>query len=324
MILRRAAAAWPHGRTFPVFRPRARTRRFVRGVALAVFLAAIGSGVIGSGPPAAQGGVTQGGRASLTVMTFNIRTAGGDDGDNGWIHRRALVARTIGERVPDVAGLQEALDEQVEYLAGALPGYRWLGVDRGLNGGVGLSEYTPLFYRRDTLVPIESGTFWLGPDPDGPTGSGWRRNVSRIVTWARFHHRSSGRRLYVFNTHLTLRRGQRQIDSAARIADRVAALPPGAAVVVTGDFNAMAEVSETWRAATGRGLQDAWLLADARTGPPRTSNDFRPPEAANPGRIDWILVGGPLAVRTVETIVDHDGGRYPSDHYPVAARLELR
>ena len=258
-------------------------------------------------------------------MTFNIRTSSGNDGDNGWPHRRALVAETIARAAPDVAGLQEALDEQIRYLSAALPDYRWLGADRGLNGGIGLSEYVPIFYRRDTLIPVESGTFWLSPtNADGPTGTGWRRNVSRIVTWARFHHRETGRRLFVFNTHLTLRRGPRQAASAATIAARVAALPAGSPVIVTGDFNAIAEVSETWHEATAHGLQDAWLAAAERRGPARTSSDFRPPERANEGRIDWILVGGPIGVRSVETVIDHEGGRYPSDHYPVMARLELR
>ena len=256
-------------------------------------------------------------------MTFNIRTSGSDDGQNDWVHRRGLVADTFGRLAPDVAGLQEVLDDQVEWLAGALPGWRWLGADRGLNGGTGLSEYTPIFYQPATLIPIESGTFWLSSDPSGPTGSGWRRNVSRIVTWAHFHHRESGRRVYVFNTHLTLRRGPRQVESARRIAERAAALPAGSAVIVTGDFNAMAEISETWLAATGRGLRDAWLLAGERSGPPRTSSDFRPPELANEGRIDWILVSGPIGVRSVTTVVDHDDGRYPSDHYPVVAQLDL-
>ena len=263
--------------------------------------------------------------APLGVMTFNVRTAAGNDGDNAWPHRRALVAETIARAAPDVAGLQEALDEQIRFLAEALPDYRWLGADRGLNGGTGLSEYVPIFYRRDTLIPIESGTFWLSPTgADGPTGTGWRRNVSRIVTWARFHHRPTGRRLHVFNTHLTLRRGARQVASAATIASRVAALPPDSPVIVTGDFNAIAEVSETWRAATAQGLRDAWLAAAERLGPPRTSSDFRPPDRANEGRIDWVLVGGPIGVRSVETVIDHAGGRYPSDHYPVVARLELR
>ena len=258
-------------------------------------------------------------------MTFNIRTSGGNDGDNAWPHRRALVAETIAAAAPDVAGLQEALDEQIRFLAASLPEYRWLGADRGLNGGTGLSESVPIFYRRDTLIPIESGTFWLSPTaPDGPTGTGWRRNVSRIVTWARFHHRETRRRFYVFNTHLTLRRGPRQVASATTIASRVARLPAGSAVIVTGDFNAMAEVSDTWHAATAQGLNDAWLAAAERRGPPRTSSDFRPPEQANEGRIDWILVGGPIGVRSVETVIDHAGGRYPSDHYPVVARLELQ
>jgi len=291
-------------------------------VRTAALLVALATAALPRGGAGLAAGPQDEAPAPLTVMTFNIRTAGGNDGDNGWVHRRELVAKTMERFAPDVAGLQEALDEQVEYLADALPGYRWLGADRGLNGGTGLSEYTPIFYSRDVLIPIESGTFWLSA-ADGPTGRGWRRNVSRIVTWARFHHRGSGRRLYVFNTHLTLRRGPRQVESARRIAERVATLPAGSAVVVTGDFNAMAEISETWRAATGRGLRDAWLLAGERIGPPRTSSDFRPPELANPGRIDWILVGGPVAVRSVETVVDHDGGRYPSDHYPVVARLDL-
>ncbi len=263
--------------------------------------------------------------APLGVMTFNIRTSGGNDGGNAWPHRRELVADTIARAAPDVAGLQEALDEQIRYLVEALPDYRWLGADRGLNGGTGLSEYVPIFYRRDTLIPIESGTFWLSPTgADGPTGTGWRRNVSRIVTWARFHHRPTGRRLHVFNTHLTLRRGPRQVASAATIASRVAALPAESPVIVTGDFNALAEMSETWHAATAQGLRDAWLAAAERLGPPRTSSDFRPPDQANEGRIDWILVGGPIGVRSVETVIAHEGGRYPSDHYPVLARLELR
>ena len=58
----------------------------------------------------------------LGVMTFNIRTSGGNDGDNAWPHRRGLVAETIARAAPDVAGLQEALDEQIRYLVRCAPG----------------------------------------------------------------------------------------------------------------------------------------------------------------------------------------------------------
>ena len=256
----------------------------------------------------------------LDVMTFNIRTSNGRDGDNAWPNRKALVAETIQRFAPHVVGLQEALDEQIEYLASALPDYRWLGIDRGLNGGTGLSEYTPIFYRHGELSPIESGNFWLTSMPDRPTR---RRRASRIVTWARFHHRATGRPLYVFNTHFTLRRGQRQLDSAAMITARVGALPPDSAVIVTGDFNAVAETSDTWRALTSQGLKDVWVLAAERRGPALTSSGFGPPRERRENRIDWILVGGPIGVRSIETVLHNDQGRYPSDHYPVAARLEM-
>ena len=56
----------------------------------------------------------------LDVMTFNIRTSNIDDGDNAWPHRRELVAETIRRFEPHVIGMQEAMSEQIEYLASAL------------------------------------------------------------------------------------------------------------------------------------------------------------------------------------------------------------
>jgi len=256
----------------------------------------------------------------LQVMTFNIRTAAGRDGDDSWPFRKDLVAETIRGVDPDVIGMQEVLAEQIEFFEDALPEYRWVGVDRGLNGGTGLSEATPIFYRYAEIVPIESGTFWLGTPPDGRQ---MRRGGSRIVTWARFHHLETGRQIYVFNTHFTLREGPQQLESVARIRERIAALPEGSAVIVMGDFNALAEWSSTWREATSAGLRDAWDVADERHGPPFTSNGFGPPPAEGDARIDWILVSGPITVPSVATVVHSANGRYPSDHYPVAATLRI-
>lgn len=257
----------------------------------------------------------------LDVMTFNIRTAIGRDGDNVWPRRKELVAEAIRASDPDVLGLQEALTEQIDFLQSEMPEYRWVGVDRGLNGGIGLSEATPIFYKYGALVPIESGTFWLSDDPNPPTQ---RRRVSRIVTWARFHHIETRRQLYVYNTHFTTRRGPRQLRSAEQINARIAELPADSVVVVMGDFNAVAETGETWRVATSDGLRDAWVIAEKREGPPLTSNGFYPPLAGREGRIDWILVGGPVSVKRAVTVLHSMDGRWPSDHYPVAAELFVR
>ena len=254
---------------------------------------------------------------------METRRACGDARDS----RKELVAETIGRSNPHLVGLQEALAEQIEYLEGALPQYRWLGVDRALNGGTGLSEATPIFYRYEELIPIESGTFWLGSPPNGRStrrAGSRRRGGSRIVTWARFHHLETSRQVYVYNTHFTIREGQRQHDSADRINEHIAMLPPGSAVIVMGDFNAAAGSSETWRIATSQGLRDAWAIATERTGPAVTSNGFEPPPQGWEQRIDWILVGGPIEVPSASTIVHSVAGRYPSDHYPVLATLRVR
>ena len=255
---------------------------------------------------------------ALDVMTFNIRTAIGRDGNNSWPFRKELVLETILESDPDIVGLQEALAEQIKFLESKMPEYRWIGVDRGLNGGKGLSEATPIFYKYQEMVPIESGTFWLSDDPNPPTR---QRRVSRIVTWARFHLLETRQQIYVYNTHFTLRRGPRQLQSASQINAHIADLPPGSAVVVMGDFNAVAETSETWRVATAEGLRDAWVVAEHREGPPLTGNGFRAPREGWEGRIDWLLVGGPVSVERIETVVNSSDGRYPSDHYPVVASL---
>ena len=65
----------------------------------------------------AQGTATARGESfPLDVMTFNIRTAMGRDGDNVWHNRRDLVAETIRRSGPHVVGLQEVLTEQIKFL----------------------------------------------------------------------------------------------------------------------------------------------------------------------------------------------------------------
>jgi len=42
------------------------------------------------------------------------------------------------------------------------------------------------------------------------------------------------------------------------------------------------------------------------------------------GRIDWILVSPEVKIKKVFLIKDKPDGRYPSDHFPVMASLEIR
>ena len=134
-------------------------------------------------------------------MTFNIRTAYIDDGENAWPNRRHWSLRPSNAQRPTSSVCRKSFASRSS-IASALKDYRWIGVDRGLNGGQGLSA-TPIFYRFAELSPIESGNFWLSPTPDVPSTAEPR--LGRIVTWARFHHRATGRQFYAFNTHFSPR-----------------------------------------------------------------------------------------------------------------------
>ena len=85
--------------------------------------------------------------------------------------------------------------------------------------------------------------------------------------------------------------------------------------MLTGDFNTVPD-SATHRALT-RTLNDARLAAAKPTGPEATFYDFT---GTPDRRIDWILVRG-FTIDAFATDTDHDGRRYPSDHFPIVADL---
>jgi endonuclease/exonuclease/phosphatase family metal-dependent hydrolase len=252
----------------------------------------------------------------LRVMSFNIRLPVAADGANRWEQRKALIASTLREQHPDIIGTQELHRRQGDDIVRRLPQYAWFGRDR--RGGHD-DEYMGVFYRKDRLRVVESGDFWLSDTPEVPGSISWGNLYPRMVTWALFERSADRRRFYLFNTHLPYR----DEDDAARergarlIASRLALLPTGTPVIVTGDFNTSPD-SRTHALLTAT-LTDAWDKAPQRTGPPGTFHNFtgKPDQ-----RIDWILYRGMQPVG-VQTVISHQGGRYPSDHFPVVADFEF-
>jgi endonuclease/exonuclease/phosphatase family metal-dependent hydrolase len=59
-----------------------------------------------------------------------------------------------------------------------------------------------------------------------------------------------------------------------------------------------------------------------RIGPDGTNSGFR--GSTEGVRIDWIFYRGAVKALESETIVRSQDGRYPSDHFPVLAVLELQ
>ncbi|MBI5092349.1 MAG: endonuclease/exonuclease/phosphatase family protein [Candidatus Hydrogenedentes bacterium] len=258
---------------------------------------------------------------ALTVMSFNVRYGTADDGPNSWDRRKDVLTRTIRQCAPDVLGTQECLDFQAKYIAAALPEYAWFGVGRERDGS---GENVAIFYKKDTLVPEEKGQFWLSKAPETPGSKDWGSHSIRMVMWAKFQPKTGGSPFFYYNTHLDNGSEEARREGARLLADRIRHLPDGATAVVTGDFNDNAESSEPWHILTGEGMKDCWLAAANRIGPDVTWSAFQPPAKVSKSRIDWVLVRGSVKVESCETILYNEDGRYPSDHYPVCAKLILK
>lgn len=265
-------------------------------------------------------GLTGGGAAQaqdVRVMTFNVRFPNPDDGANVWPARRATFIRTVREADADLIGTQELFQSQGEDLVRALPRYRWFGRDRY---GAHRNEHMGIFYRRDRLRLVRSGDFWLSDTPETPGTMSWGANLPRLVNWGVFETIGAAPcRFLMADTHFAHRGGEDDAArdrSAALIVERLPTIAKGLPIVLTGDLNTTPD-SDAYRRLTAM-FADASRGARTPGGPAGTYHDF----TGTPDRwIDYILVKGfrPLSATVLTT---HDGARYPSDHFPIVARLK--
>jgi endonuclease/exonuclease/phosphatase family metal-dependent hydrolase len=253
----------------------------------------------------------------LVVMSFNVRYGTATDGLDAWpLRSSALVAR-IREAAPDVLGVQEALDFQVEFLERALPTHVRLG--QGREGGA-RGEHSALFVARARFDVLERGDFWLSETPELVASVGWDAALTRMCTWARLRERVSGREFSVWNTHFDHRGPLARERSAQLIAARLA--QRGGAHIVLGDLNA-GEDEPPLGALRAAGLVDAFRALHPDVQQVGTFHDFR--GGLDGARIDFVLATDdfmPLAASILSAPAAN--GRWPSDHHPVVAVYAIR
>lgn len=256
---------------------------------------------------------------TLRVMTFNVRYAAANDGEDRWELRRDLLVSAIREKDPDLIGTQELFYEQGQYIVEKAPDYVWFGISRRGNRE---DEHMGIFYKKDKFRLIDSGNFWLSETPEIPGSMSWEVSLPRMVTWGLFEMKAGGRRFTLYNTHFPHRRedDEARARCASVILGRIEKLPAQTPFILTGDFNA--DPASAPYAAFSRQLKDARIAALRRTGPDGTSSGFRGNTEGR--RIDWILYRGGLKPLESETVVYTRNGRYPSDHFPVFTLFELQ
>ena len=248
----------------------------------------------------------------MKIVTFNIRCDYGQDGDNNFCFRKALVLEKIGQERPDIICFQEVLPHVAAWLKEELAEYYVIGCGRSETLE---DEQAAIAYRRDSMNLIQMETYWMSETPYVPASRYPDQSICpRVSTEALFEEFATKKVFRVVNTHLdhegkgAREQGLRQIMEKLERASLFAQAP----AIVTGDMNAEPDSPEM------AVMEEYPAFVNATEGIGITYHGYLRTES--PCSIDYIFTKG-FACTQVEKWEDKKDGVFLSDHYPVCAVL---
>ena len=255
----------------------------------------------------------------VELISYNIRMNTSGDGEHAWPHRKADVFNLLKFHRADIFGVQEALPGQMDDLERAFPGFAYEGVGR--DDGKREGEFSAVFYNLSRFKKQQGGTFWLSETP-GECSFGWDAACRRVCSWIQLEEKSSGKTLFVFNTHFDHVGETARARSAELILKKIKEInPEGRPAVLCGDFNLPPESVPIGKI-TGK-MKDAFVVSELPAhGSVATFHGFTydtPPR----NRIDYVFVSEGIRVLRYGGLTDSRDRKFFSDHLPVLVTLEF-
>jgi endonuclease/exonuclease/phosphatase family metal-dependent hydrolase len=115
------------------------------------------------------------------MMSFNINGTRGEDA-NTWEKRAPLNVAVIRRYSPDIIGLQEASEVNLETYREQLSDYRL--VLGNCYGDTPPQEYSSILYKASRYELLETGEFWFSKTPDKES-IGWGVDYPMGATWVK-------------------------------------------------------------------------------------------------------------------------------------------
>ncbi|WP_333853369.1 endonuclease/exonuclease/phosphatase family protein [Epilithonimonas sp.] len=256
----------------------------------------------------------------LKVMTYNIRLSVDSDKENSWNNRKNETMALMSYYHPDYFGVQEAVPQQMTDIKTTLTDYDYVGVGR--DDGKNRGEYSAIFYDKNKLEVIKSGTFWLSETPEKPS-KGWDAAYNRVCTYAFFKIKKTGKQFLAMNLHFDHVGDVARVNSAKLILEKIKELnSKNLPLTLTGDFN-LTDDSEPIKIIS-KSLTDSYYNSQKpHYGPKGTWQNF---DINTPSteRLDYVFVKG-FDVLSNRTINDRrENLLYPSDHFPVLTEIKFK
>lgn len=273
------------------------------------------------------------------VMSFNVLCSVCDTANyDPWEARLEAFRDVFARHEPDLIGLQEVVTyDELEQIDDLLPEHAVLRAGADTGGAPTLSyPDSSIYYRTERYAVVDAGTFWLSQRPDTSPYPSWDLSLPRNVIWAVFHDRMLGREVVFMNTHVD-NNGPNKVPSAELILER-AALGADRPIVLSGDFNSKPD-SPSYAVLVGE-ARSSFAFAntfDLAEAPRIDSNTGRDepygcgglvPDDFPDCRIDHVFVAGAADFTVSDWVSDTSEygpvPRFPSDHRPIQAEIEIR
>ena len=185
------------------------------------------------------------------------------------------------------------------------------------------NEHNPIFYNTARVTLLEHGTFNIHKSGDSLHAYGKTGWMSRICTWGLFQLKKTGKKFYVYNTHLDHMYEEARINGITTVlADiKIRTTKNNHPVILMGDFNTTyaGQLKELFEKSEFAHAKDQ---AKQKSGPEHTSIDWKNDALKT---IDHILIkkSDEVAVQVKEHVVVETPGKCPSDHSPVYVDLQF-
>lgn len=255
----------------------------------------------------------------ISVMTYNIKWDNTNDTVNNWNDRKEAMVDLLKHYQPNIIGMQEVVNGQLNYLVTNLPNFSSIGVGR--EDGKEKGEYSPILYDTKLLKVVKSSTFWLSDTPD-KISVGWDAALERICTYALFEDLKTKKQFWVFNTHFDHIGVMAREKSAELIVSKIKDINvDNLPVVLMGDLNLTPD--ETPILYLKDALTDGQSITEKTFyGPTGTFNSFDQDWVLT-NRIDYIFVDSFKVLEYMHIDDRMENNKHISDHLPVLATISF-
>ena len=257
----------------------------------------------------------------MKIMTFNVRSDNILDVKNRWQNREDIVYDLIEEYPCDILGMQEVSNSMHNDISENIKDYNIIGMGRTRKL---FAEKNSLLISKNHTI-IEHETFWLSKTPKKEGSTIWYSLFPRICTTA-IVKLDNNLKIRIYNTHLDCllpharEYGLKKIGEFIEKHHAKEKLP----CILMGDFNATPNSKVIQEFSSGRYMNKKFIAVqetDKDIYKKATMGMFRGNQRGM--HIDYIFVSEEFTINDVEILRYNKEGKYPSDHYPVMADIQV-